>query len=109
MNRLPSMLGLAIVSAGLLLAGCGRTPPAPSRGTFGAGSCDSSQRAGVDGAAKYAVYLDANGNPLGTSAEDLAGTQANLMCPTPPASEPGVCPGGFCPRNIGGKTYCLRC
>jgi hypothetical protein len=120
--------GLMIFFVALLLIGCQKAePPAepatteePSaatavppvavayRGEFGEGSCDSGQRIAVDANAAYAIYLDANGDPLNVS-EDLAGTHANQMCPTPEPGGPSGCPTGYCAKTMLGKTYCLRC
>ena len=59
--------------------------------------------------ALYAIYVDGSGNPVGVeAAEDLSGKKENKMCPTPDPGT-GVCPTGYCPRPMGGKTYCLRC
>lgn len=101
--------GMTLVLLGLLVSGC-----AASRGSFGDDSCDSGKRTAVDGKAAYAIYVDKDGNLVGPPgvAEDLLGTSANSMCPTPPPEdeeEPGACPSGYCARVIGGKTYCLRC
>lgn len=102
--------GLAFLLLGLLMAGCATGNHSANRGTFGEGSCDSGQRVPVAANAAYAIYYDSNGQQLLTiEAEDLTGTQANQMCPTPSATGPGVCPAGFCPRTVAGKTYCLRC
>ena len=99
--------GLPLLLLGLLLAG-GCTE-LPNRGEFGATSCESGQRMSVYADAAYAIYVDANGNPLGTRAEVLKGTQEDEMCPTQEPSGPGACPAGSCPRTLSGKTYCLKC
>lgn len=139
MRTTPIARGLAFLLLGLVLTGCGRqdsgptpepaapesagtptldsatggltngTPPVANRGTFGEGSCDSEERVAVDENAAYAIYYDESGEPVGTSAEDLTGTQAIKICPTPTASGPGACALGFCPRTISGRVWCLRC
>jgi hypothetical protein len=110
--------GLAFSLFGLALMGCQKcpvcsetpgTPPPESRGTFGAGSCDSSTRVGVPGNAVMAVYYDSSGQIAGTNAEELDGTTSNKMCPLPEFEGPGACPAGYCPIPIAGKTYCRKC
>jgi hypothetical protein len=101
---------MTLMLLGFLVSGC-----AASRGSFGDGSCDSGDRVAVDAGAAYAIYVDKDGNPVGSGpvrvAEDLRGTSENKMCSTPLSEpdDPGVCQPGYCPRVIGGKTYCLRC
>jgi hypothetical protein len=108
--------GLTFLMIGLVLLGCPKcpAPPAPppaseSRGTFGAGSCDSSARVGVPANAVIAVYYDSSGQIAGTNAEELNGTTSNKMCPLPEQLNPGACTGGLCPIPIGAKTYCRPC
>jgi hypothetical protein len=101
--------GLTLLLLGFLISGC-----AASRGSFGDDSCASGERVAVNGSAAYAIYVDKDGNPVGTGAirvaEDLRGTSANKMCPTPvETDDTGACPTGYCARVISGKTYCLRC
>ena len=83
---------------------------AANRGTFETGSCAEADRINVFPDAKSAVYFDAHGLPLGTQAEDLTGTVNKKMCPTPAHSGGGSpCGSGYCAKNVGGTTYCLRC
>jgi hypothetical protein len=65
------------------LAGC-------SRGIFLGGPCSSAQRIPLDAKAATAVYLDKDGQPIGTRAELLKDTRTNtpkdiavnnVMCP----------------------------
>jgi hypothetical protein len=105
--RLP-LIVLAVGVAGFDCNG-GSPPPEENRGVFGATACAEADRVAVTGAA-YAIYLDQSGAPLpDLLGEDLTGTESLSMCPTVPESGPGACPAGYCPRTIGGKTYCLRC
>lgn len=98
--------GMLLLLLGGVLAGCATA----SRGSFGPTSCPSGDRIAVDPSAAYAVYVDKDGNQLGTTLEDLKGTNGNLMCPTPPGSDdPGACGTGYCAKVIGRTTYCVRC
>ena len=113
--------GMTLLVVGLLVAGCPSKqvaepnvdPGVANRGEFSVDSCNKNERVAVDSAAAYAIYVDKDGNPLDPGiAEDLLGTKEDKMCPTPPpppAIDPSACPNGYCPRVIGGKTYCLRC
>ena len=101
-NSLPVVLASLI-----LVAGCNATTP--TRGNFGSGSCAAGDRVAVGSNAAYAIYVDENGNPVGQRAEDLKGTQQNLMCQTPSPEGPGACKAGYCPKTLSGVTYCLRC
>ncbi len=98
-------LPLIAIAGALISSGCTAT-----RGEFGSGSCAASERTSVPNDAAYAIYVDANGNPVGGLAEDLKGTMNNNMCPTPePPGGGGACKTGYCPKSVGGTTYCLRC
>jgi hypothetical protein len=105
------LIGITIGIAALAAAGCNGTGSHAVRGKFMSDSCKPAERTALDSKAVYAIYVDAMGNPIQSmSAEDLTGTSANQMCPTPAHDDgPGPCPAGYCARLIGGKNYCLRC
>lgn len=120
MNRLKLWIGASMMVAALMAGGCTSAGSAYSadssagagvRGQFVSGSCKESERVTVSSKAAYAIYVDENGVPVASkSAEDLAGTDANKMCPTPPHDEgTGPCPANYCARLIAGRNYCLRC
>jgi hypothetical protein len=121
--RLPAV---SLVGLFFMAAGCGErgavvgTPateatlgqqggtPTETRGTFTAESC--AMKVPVPAAARSAIYFNAAGQPLGTRAEDLTGTESKMMCETPEYNlGPGTCPLGYCPLMLPGVTYCLRC
>lgn len=101
--------GMTLLLLAILVSGC-----AASRGSFRDASCATGERIAVDGSAAYAIYVDKDGNPIGSGrvgvAEDLSGTTENKMCPTPfEPDDTGICPAGYCAKVMLGKTYCLRC
>jgi hypothetical protein len=96
--------GTTLLLLGLLVGGC-----VANRGEFGDASCAEVDRVAPPAGSTYAVYLDKDFNVLGKSAEDLQGTSDNKMCPTPPVVGPGACPTGYCAKQIGGTTICIRC
>jgi hypothetical protein len=114
--------GLPILASVTLLAGgCNSTAVQGSiRGEF-VKTCDLSLEA-VPAGAMFALYLDKDGNILGDykdslgnfeahRAEQLAVTNNNQMCPTPPPSGPGSCPAGYCMKLVPGTTkkMCQPC
>ena len=107
-NRAVKLCSMLFIASAMLVA-CAGPEKVANRGLFGNASCKKEDRVNVPSGAVYAVYVDGSGNPVGADvAEDLSGTKENKMCPTPDPGT-GACPTGYCPRPMGGKTYCLRC
>ena len=86
-----------------------------NRGVFTPSACDTGDAPGsrmaTPSGAAAAIYVDAEGNPLGIFAEDLYGTMNTKMCPTPPAGGPGGCSPKppWCTVKINNVNYCVRC
>ena len=123
MTRGIEMLFVALLSIGAVACG-EKEPPiseppavpeapagaADNRGIFGAESCDSSTRVMVPANAVLALYFDKDGQPIGTTAEELTGTSNNTMCPLEEKGGPAGCPSGRCQITLPtGKTYCAPC
>ena len=118
MTRTSTASVLATLLASLL-AGCQKDgsdgiasskPEGANRGEFTAIACAEGERVAVPASAVVAVYLDIDHAVVGTQAEDMAGTEHNMMCPVNelPALDAN-CPTGQCPYSPPGlgKTYCL--
>lgn len=122
--RVVMIAGLAIALAACEKPSTGEKPEPPAstppeiaptaavRGTFGVGSCESSQRVPVPANAAFAMYYDNDGNEIATApVEILAGTEGNQMCPVADEEggpEPGFCT-PLCTKKIGGRNVCVEC
>jgi len=101
---------LLIAIAGSIAAtGC-----AANRRLFTKAACQANEREGTPSGAVLAIYYDKNGNPVpgnpsGTPAEDLKGTNDNKMCPAEIEGGPGGCSSGLCRVKVNGVNYCVQC
>jgi hypothetical protein len=85
-----------------------------TRGTFTPEACkddgQAESRIDVPANAVLALYFDINGAAVGTSAEDLHGTENKRMCPAQIEGGPGGCTPKppWCKVTVDGVNYCVK-